>query len=489
MDEFLDGLTGEIVLPFDYSYEELRQGYNSAVQKFPFIIVYCFDVCDVSNAVKWANSHSLPIRIRSGGHNYEGYSNGNCTLVIDLSHMKNVKINESKGLIYVQGGATNKDVYEHVSSKGYPFPGGTCPTVGVSGYALGGGWGLSCRYLGLGCDSLKEIELVDYNGEVIVANNKCNSDLFWAIRGAGGGNFGVVVNMIFKLPKPVDSVTLIEIDYLNVTSEEQENFLILWQRWLKNADDRVTLISRIYNSEVDGLSMLVRGIFYGEPSEAEDILKDFIELNNADCSLEEMTFLEAVTIIGSSYPEHEKFKSASAFVLKNFNKSEIKNLTNIIKERTNGSVYAGLSMYALGGKVSDKETDDTAFYYRNAKYIIWLETVWEENEYAKENREWVKDNFPYLQSITTGSYINFPYRQLTDHLKEYFGDNKNKLKIVKEKYDPLNIFSFPQAIEASNRECQPILYKSTLFNKENKWNKDNNNNNNNHREFRYVYKK
>lgn len=201
MDCFLDGLTGEIILPYDSQYDELRQGYNRAVQKYPFIIVYCFETCDVINAVKWARKHCIPIRIRSGGHNYEGFSNGDSVLVIDLSQFNNVILDECAGLVYMQGGATNKDVYECVSSKGYPFPGGTCPTVGVGGYVTGGGWGLSCRYLGLGCDNLEEIEIVDYEGKLIKANSYCNSDLFWACRGAGGGNFGVIVSMTFSLPQ------------------------------------------------------------------------------------------------------------------------------------------------------------------------------------------------------------------------------------------------------------------------------------------------
>jgi len=486
MDGFLYGLTGEIILPIDSSYNELRQGYNTAVQKYPFIIVYCFEICDVSNAVIWAEKHCMPIRIRSGGHNYEGYSNSNCALIIDLSPLNCMKLDECKGLIYLQGGVTNKDVYDFISSKGYPFPGGTCPTVGVSGYALGGGWGLSCRYLGLGCDSLEEIEIVNYEGVLIKANKCCNSDLFWACRGAGGGNFGVVVNMVFKLPQPVSKVTLIEIDYLHVNSDVQEEFLKLWQRWLKNADNRITLISRIYNSEADGLAMLVRGIFYGNPSEAKKILKGFLELENAEYNFEKVTFLEAVKIIGSSYPEHEKFKSASRFVMNDFTDYEISKIVNIISERPEGSVFAGISMYALGGKVSEVSVDDTAFYYRQANYIIWLDTVWEEDQYSEINNIWINNEFPYLQSITTGSYINFPYGELCYYLEEYYGCHKDRLKKIKEKYDPYNTFSFPQAIRVNISECQPELNKPTLFDKDSDWNLSNNTN---HREFRYVSKK
>lgn len=200
MNNFLYGLTGDIVTPLDPIYSEARQGFNTAIQQFPLIIVYCATKTDVSNAVIWSRRHCVPIRIRSGGHNYEGYSNGDCTLVIDISQMNDMRIDEGLNELIVQGGVTNKLVYEFVASKGYPFPGGTCPTVGVSGYALGGGWGLSCRNFGLGCDSLKEIELINYEGITIKANRESHCDLFWACRGAGGGNFGVIVSMTFNLP-------------------------------------------------------------------------------------------------------------------------------------------------------------------------------------------------------------------------------------------------------------------------------------------------
>ncbi|WP_236354776.1 FAD-binding oxidoreductase [Konateibacter massiliensis] len=139
MNDFLFGLTGEIVTPFDPVYSEARQGFNRAVQLFPLIIVYCSDKRDVCNAVIWSGKHCVPIHIRSGGHNYEGYSNGDCTLVIDISRMNQMHIDPCLNQLTVQSGVTNKQVYEFAASEGYPFPGGTCPTVGVSGYTLGGG--------------------------------------------------------------------------------------------------------------------------------------------------------------------------------------------------------------------------------------------------------------------------------------------------------------------------------------------------------------
>ncbi|MGL5086304.1 MAG: FAD-binding oxidoreductase, partial [Clostridium sp.] len=143
-------------------------------------MVYCYDKYDVSNAICFARGKKIGFRIRSGGHNYEGYSSGNAIIIIDISRMNKVRVVEDWSIVKIQGGVDNKKLYEFVSSRGYPFPGGSCPTVRVAGYSLGGGWGYSTRYLGLGCDSIIQIEIVDYTGKLIIANEHCNSDLFWA---------------------------------------------------------------------------------------------------------------------------------------------------------------------------------------------------------------------------------------------------------------------------------------------------------------------
>ena len=134
---------GDIVTQEDKSYEVARLEWNRAINKYPLIIAYCECARDVQEAIRWSRKCRIPIRIRSGGHNYEGYSIGNCVLVIDVSRINRVEIDEERKLVKVGGGVKNRELYDTISTKGYPFPGGTCPTVGVSGYALGGGWGLS----------------------------------------------------------------------------------------------------------------------------------------------------------------------------------------------------------------------------------------------------------------------------------------------------------------------------------------------------------
>ncbi|PEY98763.1 FAD-linked oxidase [Bacillus sp. AFS018417] len=440
------GLTGEVITRYDREYEEARQEWNQAIQKFPLVIVYCYTKWDVSNAIIWARKNCIEIRIRSGGHHYEGYSIGNRVLVIDISRMHRMQLNENKHTLKVQGGVKNKQVYDFISAKGYPFPGGTCPTVGISGYTLGGGWGYLSRYLGLGCDSLLELELIDYTGKLIIANEKSHKDLFWAGCGAGGGNFGVVVSMTFKLPAKIDKVTLVEIYWPDALLETHREFLYKWQEWIINLDNRITLGASIYNSETERMAIYGRGIFYGKPEEAEEILQMLINIDGVRMNLEYITFFEAITKLQSSYPESEMFKSTGRFVYQDYDEQEINAIVDLIQERAAGSIFAAVSLYALGGKVKEVPKEATAFYYRDAKYIMGIQTIWEDAKFAKDNIKWIEQSFKYIESITEGSFVNFPYSGLKNYEEAYYGNNAKKLRKVKEKYDPLNVFSFPQGV-------------------------------------------
>ncbi len=213
-------LTGDVITRENIEYEKSIESWNRAIKKYPLGIVFCNNIDDVKNALEWAKENNIPFRIRVGRHNYEGYSIGNDLLVIDLSKMNNIFIDEENMKVTIEGGVKNEEIYEALGVLGYPFPGGGCPTVGVVGFALGGGWGYSSRLLGLGCDNLLEVKFVNSKGKIVIANEDDNSDLFWAAKGGGGGNFGVVVSMTFKIPQKIEMATLIDIDYPNAEKEE-----------------------------------------------------------------------------------------------------------------------------------------------------------------------------------------------------------------------------------------------------------------------------
>jgi FAD/FMN-containing dehydrogenases len=441
------GLTGDIITKEEFSYEEERKAWNRAIEKYPLAIVYCHTNDDIINAITWAKLHSVEIRIRSGRHHYEGYSTGNDVLVIDISKMNAVSVDEEIGIVKIQGGVRNRELYEVLGELGYPFPGGGCPTVGVSGLTLGGGWGYSNRLLGLASDNLLEIELIDYKGERIVATDKSNTDLFWALRGAGGGNFGVVTSMIFKLPEKIKMATLIDIDYIGADDHEILDIFEIWTHLYMNLDKRVNLKMGIYNSEIKGRGARITGIVYGSREEAEVILSDFKNISKKGVfDFNYISVLDVNRRIQDGHPPYEKYKSAGRFVYKDYSRSEMKKIIELVEERAKGAVYAAVSLYGLGGAIMEKDKNDTAFYYRDAKFIMGFQSVWEEAEYAPMNIEWVKEKLKYINSITTGSYINFPCADIEGYEKEYYGENLEKLREVKLKYDPYEVFKFPQGI-------------------------------------------
>ena len=444
-------LTGKVVTRDDFSYEEDRKSWNRAVEKYPLIIIYCYNKEDIINSIKWARDNFVPIRIRSGAHNYEGYSTGNDVAIIDISNMNDIDIDEKNNIVKIQGGVRNRELYEFLGKRNYPFPGGGCPTVGVSGLVLGGGWGYSARLLGLASDNLIELELINYNGEKIIANKDKNEDLLWASMGGGGGNFGVVTSMTFNLPEKIKMATLINLDYKNVSMEENINIFEVWQEEFKTLDKRFNFKMGIYNSKEKGRGVRITGLFYGTKEEANIILSPFRNISKiSDFDLEYITVLEANRRIQDSHPPYEKYKSTGRFVYKDYTKEEIEDIVNLVKDREEGSVYAAVSFYGLGGVISNKDKVNTAFYYRDAKFIMGLQSVWEEAEYAPINREWVKEKFKYIRSITKGSFINFPIAELDNYEKEYYGENSIRLRAIKSKYDPEDIFNFPQSIKINN---------------------------------------
>ncbi len=440
----MHGLTGTVVTPNDPEYLDARLMWNRAINKFPGAIVFCESARDVGNAVIWARQHRVPFRIRSRRHNYAGFSTGSGVLVVDLSPMTDVDM--GNGYVTAQGGVNNGIVYDAVSPEGYPFAGGTCPTVGVAGYAMGGGWGLSCRLLGLGCDNLEAVELVNADGRLITASRSRNSALFWALRGAGDGNFGAAVRTVFRLPPKVEYVTYVQLYYPDTDAAAQARFIGTWQDWLSTADRRITLQASVYHAEDEGYAVYSRGIFYGTAEEAEEAVAQLSDLPGCEASFEQTTFYDAIRQIGAVYPESEKFKSTGRFVVRPLESPEINRLVALMRDYPEGSVYASLSLYALGGRVADVCPNATAFYYRNARYILLVQSVWTQDEFARINSEWVDSRFAYLKTVTTGSFVNFPYSGLKGYERAYWGGNVPVLRRVKQLYDPCNVFRFPQSI-------------------------------------------
>ena len=429
------------------SYEEARTMWNRAIQKYPLAFTYCKDKEDVRKSILWAKEKEIPIRIRSGGHHYDGFSMANDALVIDVSEMKGITIDEKNKTVTIEGGVRNRELYEFLGSRGYPFPGGGCPTVGVVGFALGGGWGYSGRFLGLGCDSILEVELINHEGELIVASETENKDLLWALKGSGGGNFGVVVSMTFKLPEKRSEATLIRLEYSDATREEKIKMFTLWQETIEKLCPEVNFKLSFYNSKEKGKGILLIFVYYGNHEEAHQIIEPFVKLGRrVQMLVETMTVLQVNRWIQDAHPDYEHYKSSGRFVKNKLDISKMNTLLDTIEERAEGAVYTAVSCYGMGGNMLSHNKEETSFYYRDSLYILGFQTVWEDNKYSETNRNWFVKRFKGIEKLTDGSFVNFPAGEVEDYQKAYYGENRIRLGEIREAYDPHSLFKFEQSL-------------------------------------------
>ena len=261
-------------------------------------------------------------------------------------------------------------------------------TVGVAGYTLGGGWGYSSRLFGLGCDQLIEAEVITADGQLIVANANQHEDLFWALRGSGGGNFGVVTSLTYHLPEKIEMATLINIDYRHVGFAKVVDVALRYQQYFKNLDRRLNLKMAMYDLKTKGKGVKLTGLFYGSKEEAQDLLSLFQDATDFD--FDYMTVLQANREIQDSHPEFEMYRSGGRFIHRDYSADELLTMLDLIDERAQGSLYTAITFYGLGSAIADiAKKIKTFFYYRDASFILGFQSVWENPKYRAINNEWV----------------------------------------------------------------------------------------------------
>ncbi|MEL7654585.1 MAG: FAD-dependent oxidoreductase, partial [Bacillota bacterium] len=304
-------LTGRIVLPKDPQYNAARQVFNTFFNRFPLVIVFAQETQDVVNAIRWARYKKLPIRIRSGRHNYEGLSVVDAGIVIDVSEMKQVEVDRKCSTVTVQTGLRDFELTEILGAQGLVVPPGLCPTTGIAGYTLGGGQSSLSRPWGLAIDNLLEVEMVDANGCVLHADADCNSDLFWALRGGGGGNFGVCTSFRFRT-RQIDKVAYTAINW---GLRDLKPVLQTWQEYtVPGSDERLTPLLTIASGQQSLL--LMQGVFLGSIEELHRLLQPLLQAGSPQkIIIEEIPWVEAAARIAATQPDSpEPFKSVGPFV-------------------------------------------------------------------------------------------------------------------------------------------------------------------------------
>lgn len=446
-------LTGVVVLPNQKEYEKSRlvSNYYTSKNSYPEAIVYCTSSQDVQNAVKWALCKKVPVRIRSGGHNHEGFSTGK-GLIIDVSKMKKVEVNQTTNIATLQPGITGGELYSLLYKEGLTQVGGTCADVGISGLVLTGGIGPLLRKHGLTCDTLIALEMVTAEAEIIhVTKDNEYKDLFWACRGGGGGNFGIVTSIVLQV-YPAKKVTWFNIGW--DWSQPFEEIIRTWQQLFDDGDKKwfshIDIWAKQFPSEkLKKQPLKVLGVYYGTPEEAKKDLEPLLKIGQPkEQTIKLIDWVQAIKEFEEStavfLTDKPEYKSTGAYAMKPLPKEAIKIIVDTLKNSQ--SPLLNVLLFSMGGACADLPPTDSAYYYRKAPFFLDYSIQWlKESEDKKQIAE-LDALRTKLLPFTVGDYVGNPDRSLEDYLKVYFGDNAERLRSVKRKYDPNNLFQFEQGI-------------------------------------------
>ena len=458
-------LHGRLVRPGDRGYDSARRLYNTRFDGIrPAAVARCADPADVRECVAFARRHRVPLALRSGGHSYAGWSTGP-GLVLDVGAMNSVRV--EAGRVVLGAGARLVDVYAGVARAGVGVPAGSCPTVGITGLTLGGGIGVLTRAWGLTCDNLLAAQVITADGQLLDCDTRHHPDLFWALRGGGGGNFGVVTSLSLRT-RPVGPISMV---FLSWPWRLAATVLRAWQTWLPHTPDALWSNVHLLTSATGTPRVTANAFYLGPAAEAARHVDALVaavgrapsgrttQTRSYAAAMMQLAGCANLTVAQCHLPDQnprgrlarETYAARSHVFGRPLPSSGIDTLVAGV-DRLAGIRDAGaggVQVDALGGAVTRLAPDATAFPHRRALAVAQYIVGWSTNArpaVAAGSLAWLRAYHASMRGHATGAYVNYIDPELTDWELAYHGANYQRLRRVKTRYDPDRVFDFPQAV-------------------------------------------
>jgi FAD/FMN-containing dehydrogenase len=450
VEELRTKVRGDVISADDEGYEEARHVYNAMIDRRPLVILRAANAGDVIAGVNAARDHDLDLAIRGGGHSVPGFGTCDGGIVIDLSGMRGVRVDPATSTARAEGGATWGDFNAATYPFGLATTGGIISTTGVAGLTLGGVIGYLTRGSGLSLDNLVSLDVVTADGRFLVASERENEDLFWALRG-GGGNFGVVTSLEFRL-HPVKDIYGGPMFYeLN----EVGNILRFFREYIADAPEQMGAFPAfqiapplpfIPEDRHGDTFIAMVACWAGDLEKGESALKPF----------HEVAPVVAEHVGPMPYPAlNSAFDGLVPPGLQHYWKASFVNeLTDeaISAHEANGPdvpvVNSTVHIYPINGAAHGVASDATAFAYRDANFATVIAGMWPEPSHNEANTKWVRD---YYEAVVPhseeGGYINFMAGDDQARIKANYKGNYEPLADIKRTYDPGNLFHLNQNIK------------------------------------------
>jgi FAD/FMN-containing dehydrogenase len=437
-------MRGPVLGPDDPDYDTTRAIQNGLIDRRPGLIARCTGAADVIAAVNFAREHDLLVAVRGGGHNVAGNAVCDDGLMIDLSPMRGVHVDAKAQTVRAQGGALWGDVDRETQVFGLATPGGAVSTTGVAGLTLHGGFGHLRRKYGLCLDNLLSVDIVTADGQLRVASETENADLFWAVRGAGS-NFGVVTSFEFRL-HPVGPILMLCAPMY--AQADAPYVLRVWRDFMEKAPEDISSIAIFWNvpagfpDEIAGKPVVIPAAIYaGSAEEGARVLQPLRELATPIADLSGQIPYTAIQTAFDPFWPKGLLTYFKALYVDGLSDDLIDELCRIDAGRP--SPMSPLAIWHHGGALQHVSAEATAFGRRDAPYLVSFDSAWTDPQETEPNITWAREGWAAMHRHSSGGvYLNFPGfgEEKEDLLRAAYGPNYERLRTLKAKYDPTNRF-------------------------------------------------
>ena len=444
---FAAGFGGAVIGPDDPDYDGARAVWNGMIDRYPALIARPRGVADVIAAVNFARDRGLPLAVRGGGHNVAGSAVRDGALVIDLSGMRGVRVDPDARTVRAEGGATWGDVDRETQVFGLAAPGGVVSDTGIAGLTLGGGFGWLSRKYGMSIDNLLSADVVTADGELVVASEDSHPDLFWAVRG-GGGNFGVVTSFEYRLHEVGPEVAMCFAWY---PADRAADVLRSYREEMDEAPDEVSAIAfyawvpeleEFPESSWGDPAMVVAAVHAGDPETGERELRPLRELAEPIADLSgALPFVDLQRLLDEDYPHGRRYYWKST-TLSELSDAAIDRI--VAHSEKAPSKLSTVDVWYGGGAITAVDPDATAYRHRDAPYLLNPEANWDDPADDEANVAWVRGFVADMREFSGGglytNFAGFGESEEGDLARRAYGGNYDRLRAVKERYDPGDLF-------------------------------------------------
>lgn len=435
IQDLADSLRGPVILAGNADYDGSRKIWNAAFDKHPALIVRCSGPADVMTTVKFAATHGLLLAVRGGGHSLSGQSVCEKGLMLDLSQMNGVRVDATRKLAWVEGGALLGALDRETQAHGLATTAGTVSHTGVGGLTTGGGFGRIARRFGLACDNVRSFDVVTADGKLLTASAQQNPDLYWGLRG-GGGNFGVVTSFEFQL-HPVDStMTGGTLAYGWPDAPAMLPFLF---DYLAHAPDDLYIEFGLLRLPNDQRLLSLDVCYSGPLDQAAKVLAPLREFRKPIRDIVAATPYVKLQSAQDKAAEHGHRHYIKGGMVHQPSKALCDVLLATIED-AKLPVVQTVQLPHAGGAIARVKPEATAFAQRSVKHLIFMAAHWDDPAQNDAVADWVRTTWPKIEPHTHGFYVNEYRPEDAARLSTTYGGNFERLVALKTKVDPNNLF-------------------------------------------------